>query len=190
MYIRRRVVGRQDLPVHAEIGDVVDPVVRQPAPPLLHRGGRLLHLAEVAAEGELPLVVEALLAREDQHGVAVHRRLDRPHRLRRERAGEVEALRARGEHRGQGRQAQSPATPGFRRRSGRADPPVGHRRSSSPTRAPGPLARGPGPIPTGMAAVPAEGHKRPARARIPRALVPPRTRRYVTGAMADPRPPA
>ena len=85
------ILAGQGLMLLVEIGDVVH--LRPQA--LLVRArdvpaGRVLDLAEVAAEGDLLLVADALLV-EDQDRVAVHPRLDRRHLLARQGLGEVAA---------------------------------------------------------------------------------------------------
>ncbi len=92
------VVGRHDLAVLVEVGEIADPGA-QPIVRRLADGagpGLGFERAEVLREGDL-LLVGDVLAMEDEHGEAVHAVIDRRGVLAADRLGQVDARHLAGE---------------------------------------------------------------------------------------------
>ncbi len=85
----RAVVARQYLLVAIDVGNVVDLHAQTPVG-LLDVAGRQLERPEIAGECQLLLVVEALVAK-DQDGEAIHPRLDRGYRLAIDAPAQIDA---------------------------------------------------------------------------------------------------
>src|SRR5579862_316699 len=86
------VLGRHDVAVSVEVGEIGDAgaePLRLLAPDMAGRG-IILQFAEMLGEGDL-LGIAQILAAEHQHGVAVHPRFDRRHRVRSERPPAIDA---------------------------------------------------------------------------------------------------
>ena len=121
LQLAQPAVRLPELVLVVQVGDVGD-VLAHAQDLVRHRGlqHRLVHLAEVAGEGDVLLLGQVLVGK-DQHGVGPERLLQRFQHLRRQRARKVDVADLGGEILGHGLNGQGHGTSSSssRRRTGR-----------------------------------------------------------------------